>query len=869
MTDTSIRAYRAKRDFKVTAEPAPDTRRDQEGWRFVVQKHTAQRAGLHWDFRLEHGGVLWSWAVPRGPSLDPADRRMAVHVEDHPIEYAAFEGTIPDGEYGAGVVETWDQGTWSPVDDPSAGMAKGHLHFTLEGRRLHGRFSLVRTRSRGKAEAWLLVKHEDAFAEAGLGAPEIEARVPFGTRDPASAPAAGAVRGKLPAEQAPQLTQPADTPPADAGWLTEIKFDGYRILVSIEGETVRLLTRKGLDWADRMPRLAVAFRTLGLQRAMIDGELVALRDDGVSSFPGLQAALRDGRDDTLVFYAFDLLHLDGWDLRPCTLADRKALLKTLGPWSATLRYSEHVETPPAEMFGTACALKLEGVICKRSGGRYRAGRGADWLKVKCHGREELIVLGWTPPGGSRQGFGSLHLGYRDRSGALHYAGGCGSGFDANSLRAIGKHLAGLKAAAPPDLLVSGDPIDPLITWVRPELVAEVEFTGWSGAGRVRHAVFLGLREDKTADEVVRDTADPGAERSAYKARGSVVRARNHVAVPPLPQAAPVRPAAQAARIVTARAPQKARSLVGNVELTHADRELWPGITKQHLAEYWQAVAEHALPGLALRPLSILRCPDGIAKESFFQKNGHGYLPHQIREGHAGGQPYLAIDDVDGLIAMAQMSAIELHAWGAAEQDALHPDQLVFDLDPGEGLAFPEVVRAALDIRKRLQAIRLQSFCRTTGGKGLHVVVPLRPEAGWDVVKPFCRTFAEAMEAEAPDRFLAHLKIADRTGRILVDWLRNGLGATAVASYCPRARPGAGVATPLAWSEVTPKLDPAAFTVLTVPKRLDKLKADPWAGFRGMDQRLPDLKPARTAEPKPASPKVPGTRIVTARKPKLR
>ena len=868
---SSIDTYRAMRDFTVTAEPAPSEVTSVPGWSFVVQKHAAQRAGLHWDFRLEHGGVLWSWAVPRGPSLDPADRRMAVHVEDHPVEYAAFQGTIPDGEYGAGTVETWDRGTWTPVDDPADGMAKGHLHFILDGRRLHGRFSLVRGRQRGTSDAWFLVKHEDEFARPGLTAPEIEKLVALQPRKRGGAPAKGAVRRAMPRDQEPELCGLAKAPPADGDWLTEIKFDGYRIIAAIDRGQVRLVTRKGLDWAERMPRLAEAFARLAVDRAVIDGELVALRADGASSFPALQAALSDGHDDRLVFYAFDLLHLDGWDLRACTLRDRKAALKQVGPWTSTLRYSEHVDTPPAAMLDTAARMNLEGVICKKADTRYRGGRSNDWLKVKCRGREEFVVLGWTPPAGSRRGFGSLHIGYYDPEGALHYAGGVGSGFDAKTLLAIRKRLDRLNQVAAPGMLVSGDPIDPAVTWVQPELVVEAEFTAWSGAGRVRHGVFLGLRDDKTAADVVRDVADPGAERTVFRGKGGAAK-RWHGAVPPLPNPSPVppRPAAQATRIVTAKAPNRSRVAVGGVEISHPDRELWPGITKKDLAEYWKAVAPHALPGLAHRPLSILRCPDGISGEGFFQKNGHGYLPPQIREGHGGGQPFLAIDDEDGLIAMAQMSAIELHAWGAAEGDPTHPDQVVFDLDPGEGVPFADVVRAAHEVRDRLKAIGLDSFCRTTGGKGLHVLAPLVPRVGWDAVKPFCRAFAEAMVADAPERFVAHVKIEDRVGRILVDWLRNGLGSTAVASFCPRARPGAGVATPLSWNEVAAKLDPSAFTLLTVPKRLARQKADPWAGFRELDQVLPKLKAAANTPPdRPPAPRVPGTRIVTARKPKPR
>ena len=876
MPDTSIRTYRAKRDFAVTAEPAPaDAVASPGPLSFVVQKHAAKRAGLHWDFRLEHDGVLWSWAVPRGPSLDPGDRRMAVHVEDHPLEYAKFQGTIPEGQYGAGTVETWDTGTWEPVDDPEAGMAKGHLHFVLHGKRLNGRFSLVRGHRRDprKPEAWFLVKHEDAHARPGMGAPELEMTPLPSSRSNRKAPAPGAKRGPLPEAQAPELCALVEQAPEGDAWLSEVKFDGYRILARVEGGEVQLLTRNGLDWAPRMPAFAEAIRSLGLRSAMIDGELVALDGKGVSSFPGLQAALKAGRDGTLVFYAFDLLHSDGWDLRTCTLVDRKGLLRTLIPWNGTVHYSEHVVGEAAALHANAGRMGLEGIVCKRADSAYKPGRSGAWVKVKCLNREELVVLGYTPPGGSRTGFGALHVGYYDPAGRLHYAGGLGTGFDTKDLVSIHKRLAAMAGPAP-EMLVSGDPIDGAVQWVRPEMVIETQFTGWSGAGRVRHAVFMGIREDKAASEVVREMADPEAERAAFQPRrGASSRRGWHGAVPPLPkpalvaaQPAKVASAGTRSRIVTAKAPQKPKTLVGHVELTHPDRELWPGITKQDLAKYWEAVAPAALPGLAHRPLSIVRCPEGMAGEHFFQKNGHGHLPSAIREGRSGSQPFLAIDDLDGLYAMTQMSAIELHPWGAPEADPTRPDHLVFDLDPGESVKIGAIVAAAIEVRERLAKLGLESFCRTTGGKGLHVVVPLVPDAAWDRAKPFCRAFAETMAQDQPDRYVAHLKIADRAGKILVDWLRNGLGATAVASFCPRARPGAGVATPLAWSEVTPKLDPGAFTVLTVPGRLAKLKADPWAGYEVVEQRLPTL--AAAAEDAPA-PRKTAARIVTARKPKSR
>jgi bifunctional non-homologous end joining protein LigD len=645
----------------------------------------------------------------------------------------------------------------------------------------------------------------------------------------------------LPVAQVPELCRLAEAPPSGGDWLSEIKFDGYRLIVSVDGGAVRLLTRNGLDWAARLPHVVAAFVGLGIRQAMLDGELVALREDGVSSFNALQAALSAGADRTLHFYVFDLLYLDGWDLQRCALRERKRILEGLADWGGMLRYSAHAEAIPARLFAQVCGMGLEGIVCKQAGSAYRGGRGGQWIKVKCGQHEEFVVLGWTPPRGSRKGFGALHVGYFDPRGELHYAGGVGSGYDVADLRRLSALLAPLAAGEPSGFLVAGDPLDPAIHWVRPELVIEVAFAGWSGAGRLRHAVFLGLREDKAAAQVVRAIANPQMERHMGK------------------------PKAGGTHVVAARAPRAGKALVGGVEISHPDRALWPGITKVDLAQYWRKVAGQALPGLRQRPLAIVRCPEGIGGERFFQKNGHGYLPEQIREGHAGGQPYLAIDDEGGLIAMAQMSAIELHPWGATEADPLHPDRLVFDMDPGEGVAFDEVVRAALEVRDRLAALRLTGFCRTTGGKGLHVVAPLRPGADWEQAKAFCRAFAETMAEDSPERFVAHVKIADRKGKVLIDWLRNGLGATAVASFCPRAREGAGVATPLAWAEVTPGLKPEDFTVLTVPDRVGALKLDPWAGFAELDQGLPDFALGRVAARKEGAAKKSGSSIVYAPK----
>ena len=846
--DTSIATYRAKRDFTVTREPAPGAAGTSAAPIFVVQKHDATR--LHYDFRLEHDGVLWSWAVPRGPSLDPKDKRLAVHVEDHPLDYAGFEGTIPEGQYGAGTVEIWDRGTWAPVGtDPAADLARGEMKFTLEGGRLQGRFVLIRLKPRPKerAENWLLIKEHDEHESAGTGVDQLSEQPLAPSAPPAKpkippaepeAPADKAKRAKLPQTQAPQLASLAEQPPDSGEWLSEIKYDGYRLLVFKQGKDVRLLTRNGLDWTHRIQGLADAVAKLPRETMLLDGELVALRPDGFTSFADLQAAISDGKTGGLVFYAFDLLHLDGWDLRPCRLDARKALMAGLGVWTGTIRYSDHVSGDAGPIRREACTMGLEGIITKKADAPYRAGRSGDWLKLKCKNREEFIVLGWTPPSGSRTGIGSLHLGFHDASGTLHYIGGVGTGFKDDELAALRKRLETLAAPAPEGLLLSGERPDTKISWVRPELVAEVQYAGWSGAGRVRHAVYLGLREDKPAAEVVRDVPDPDAKREPFRARrsGIVVTAKPPGRTAPVPRKASASPAF----------PPPSPTRAGAVKLTHPDRELWPGISKQMLADYWAAVAPVALPELAGRPLALVRCPDGADGQHFFQKHAMKGMQQQFREGDQDGAPYLEFDDADGLQAAAQMAAIELHSWGSAVADAGHADRLVFDLDPGPGVEWDVTVKTAHTVRERLETLGLASFCRTSGGKGLHIVAPVVTEADWDTVRAWCRAFAEAMEADMPEQFVASVPKARRSGRILVDWLRNGLGSTAVGSFSPRARAGATVATPVTWKEVTPKLDPAAFNIATVPQRLARLKADPWDGFAAAARPIPigNVAPAK-------------------------
>jgi bifunctional non-homologous end joining protein LigD len=533
-----------------------------------------------------------------------------------------------------------------------------------------------------------------------------------------------------------------------------------------------------------------------------------------------------------VLYLFDLLYRDGYDLRGCSLDVRKKALEDVPQAGTPVRFSEHLAGVGVAMRVRACEMGLEGIICKRLDSVYRGGRGRAWLKVKCQGREEFVILGYTRPKGGRSGLGALQLGFYDPAGKLHYAGGCGSGFSDAVLRDLAKQLGALKTGRPAALLLTDEAPPAGVTWVTPSLVAEVQYTAWSGAGRLRHAVFLGLRQDKSAVDVVREIPDPEARRhelGGADAAPVVVTAR---------KPAPRTPGAR----VSGGAKQSVQdSMSAGVNITHPDRELWPGITKQALAAYWQKVAPHALPGIAGRPLAFVRCPDGIDGQHFFQKHASKGMPASLHEGNFDGAPYLALEDAAGLAACAQIAAIEVHAWGSTTGDAGRPDQLVFDLDPGEGLAWPAMIAAAHDIRKRLEGAGLTAFARTSGGGGLHLVVPLVPQADWDTARAWCRAFAEAAARENPDKYVASVQKAKRRGKILIDWLRNGLGSTAAASFSPRARPHATVATPLAWEEVTPKLDPQLLTIATVPGRLAKLKRDPWADFNAARRTLPAEK----------------------------
>ncbi len=839
-----LQEYARKRDFARTPEPrGRRAQRRGAAPMFVVQKHAASR--LHWDFRLELDGVLKSWAVPKGPSLDPADKRLAMHVEDHPLEYGEFEGVIPKGEYGGGTVMLWDRGNWSPEGDPERAYRAGTLKFRLDGTRLRGGWALVRMRGRNGRDGertWLLIKEKDRDARAGWDAARIEgkggsvasgrtmeriaaapARVWRSNRPAAPAPAAGAPRTRartpgravvaLPRFVPPQLATLVAAPPAGDEWLHEMKFDGYRILARLERGRVRLLSRNAKDWTARLPTIADAVARLPATTALLDGEAVILLPDGTTSFQSLQNLLGGGAGGgALAYMAFDLLHLDGRDLTRLPLEERKAALKgllveTKKADAAMIRYSDHVVGGGVAFFAEACRLRLEGALSKRRDAPYRPGRGLDWLKVKCGRRQEVVIGGFTPPAGSRAGLGALLVGVHEGS-RLVFAGKVGTGFSTADLRALAARLAKLEQRA--------SPFDPAprvaaARWVKPVLVAEIAFTEWTSDGKMRHPSFQGLREDKAPRDVTREVAGaaaPETPRPADPAEGS-----------------------------------PGGSAVAGVRLTHPERVLYPKprVTKLDLARYYEAVADAILPHLAGRPTTLLRCPDGITGPCFYQRHaGAGAAAGRLERvkiaGHRGDS--LVVDTLPGLISAVQMGILEIHTWNATTVRLEQPDRIVLDLDPGPGVSWADVIDAARLLRRVLKASGLESFVKTSGSKGLHVVAPIAPDKGWDAVGGFTRALAEAMARREPKRFTATMSKAARGGRIYIDHLRNRRAATTVAAYSTRARPGAPVSVPLAWEQLSARVPPDRYTIADVPNRLAGSQADPWAEYWALRQTLP-------------------------------
>jgi bifunctional non-homologous end joining protein LigD len=857
-----LKTYRAKRRFGVTAEPEGKVARGR-GRAYVIQKHAARR--LHYDLRLELDGVMKSWAVTRGPSLVPGDKRLAVQVEDHPIAYNKFEGTIPHGEYGGGTVMIWDRGRWQPEDDPHKGLRKGHLSFELDGEKLHGLWHLVRMhRRRGETrDNWLLIKaHDDAArgprdkdileqkprsVKSGRTMDEIAERAPRQTAKKskskkksktkktkrkakrkramaAAAPRAqrtfkGALdntrtrRSALPAFVEPSLALLADKAPESGDWIHEIKFDGYRIQARLDEGKVKLLTRRGLDWTAKFPTIAEAIARLPAKTALIDGELVVEGADGISNFSLLQEDLKAHRHDRMVLYVFDLMHRDGEDLKSAPLRARKAALaKLLGHASkqGALRLSESLTEDGPTLLKHACKLGLEGIVSKLADAPYRSGRGHDWLKAKCSDRQELVVAGFAPSSADAHAVGALVLGYY-RGGSLHYAGRTGTGFTHASARELYRKLKPLKRqkpafkTTPKEERGARKPI-----WVDPKLVAEIDFHGWTHGDRVRQASFQGLREDKLAKQVVREVkAMAAGSKTAVK------------------------------RSKSARAEKVA---ISGITLSHPDRIYWKdaGVSKHDLADYYTQVWTWMRPHVTDRPIALLRCPEGAAGQCFFQKHAHGINAEHLHLIAEKGDKIISIDDLPGLISLAQAGVLEIHTRGSTVEDRERADRLVFDLDPGPGTSWRDVVAAAREVRKRLTALKLKSFLKTSGGKGLHVVLPIKPTP-WDAAKDFTQALAGSMAADFPDRYTATATKSKRNKRIFIDYLRNSREATAVAPYSSRARPGATVSAPIAWSELGSLKGADQYTVLNMPARLKRLRKDPWAGIGRLRPALPNIK----------------------------
>ncbi len=898
----ALEEYKRKRNFRATPEPAGKVKK-AKGHSFVIQKHAATR--LHYDFRLEMEGVLRSWAVPKGPSLDPGEKRLAVHVEDHPIEYGDFEGTIPKGQYGGGTVLLWDRGTWAPEGDPVAGYKKGHLRFQLDGEKLHGGWDLVRLGGRRAAEEgednWLLIKVNDEAAQPGsddaivkerpesvatgkdieeiaaspdrvwqsnrrgsrkdtfkekiaataakVAAKKAEAKAkPAKTRsvrsgiDPSEIP--GARKAAMPSAIEPQLATLVDQVPRGEEWIHEIKYDGYRVLCEVRDGEARIITRRGKDWTDRFTTVAREAAKLPLGEAILDGEVVVLEPDGRTSFQALQNALSGNRQEDIVFFAFDLLYLDGYDLRRAPLLTRKgALGEILAGRQGGIRLSDHVPGSGEDFYGQACRFGLEGIVSKRGDLAYHSGRSKDWLKVKCLQRQEFVIVGFTNPEKSRVGLGALLLGvYEGKD--LVFAGKVGTGFDDRTLRELRARLDKLEIDKPAFKNAPRGAEARRSHWVSPKLVAEVAFTEWTHENILRHPAFQGLREDKSPREVVRERpqkpppeahTDPPKSSARGKKKKAAAKAAK-MAKGPKPA---VRPVPEEAAVPSLTSRKKEVEIAG-FRISNPERVLYPeqGLTKRELAIYYSRIADWMLPHLADRPLTLVRCPEGRTRQCFYQKHITEHVPKSVRRVDVGeAEPYGTVSDLEGLLALVQMGVLEIHIWGSHRDKIEQPDYLVFDLDPDEGLAWERVVEGAYLMRDFLGELGLQSFLKTTGGKGLHVVIPVTRRDEWDDAKAFTKAVADTIAAADPKRYTSRLPKADRKGKVFIDYLRNGRGATSICAYSSRARQGATVSAPLFWEELEAGVRGDSFNVRNLPERLESLPADPWAGFLKIRQSI--------------------------------
>jgi len=814
-----LERYRAKRHFELTPEPIGAHAKRGKALSFVIQKHDATR--LHYDFRLEFDGVLLSWAVPKGPSFDPSDKRMAVRTEDHPLSYAAFEGTIPPGQYGAGDVIVWDRGTWTPLNDPAEGLAAGKLTFELHGEKLAGRWELVRMKPRDgqRQEAWLLFKKRDGHARSHDDFDVVTALpdsvMSAGPLAPPAREPKPATKAALPAMLSPQLATLAEAPPTTGDWTYEIKYDGYRVMTRIENGVPTFLTRGGHDWTRKLPALAKSVRGLRIQSGWLNGELVVLNNDGVPDFNALQNSFDHARTDRIIYYLFDVPFLEGRDLRPMPLRERRNTLKALldSHRDDRVRFSPDIRSDPASILASACRMKLEGVIAKRADAPYESRRSRSWLKLKCHLRQEFVIAGFTVRRGTDDEVGSLLLGLYDDQRGLVSVGSVGTGWDTATARSLWKELSGIEARTAP---FTPDTEPTLgrgtrraasdVRWVRPVRIAEVTFGEWTPDQQIRHAVFVALRTDKPPRQITREKAvSPTQLKTAMK-------------------------------------------------VSNPDRVIDPstGATKLDLVRYYDSISEFILPHLEGRPCSLVRGPDGITGELFFQKHAGALNLDGVKQLDAalwpGHEPLLEIGTAKALASATQMNTIEFHTWNAMARTIGKPDRIVFDIDPGEGVKFAQVREAATLTRALLAELGLEAWLKTSGGKGLHVVVPIAPRLDWDTVKAFSQAVVAHMAQHIPERFVLKSGPSNRVGKIFIDYLRNTHGATTVAAFSARARPGLGVSMPLHWDELPSLESGSRWTIANAREHLSFRKADPWADQATARQALgPAIKllmPAR-------------------------
>lgn len=834
----ALEEYKKKRNFSRTKEPEGEAGMPDDGHLYLIHKHAASR--LHYDFRLELNGTLKSWAIPKGPSLDPSEKRLAVHVEDHPLSYGSFEGTIPKDQYGGGTVMIWDKGSWEPVGNPDEDYKKGHLKFRVRGRKLNGLWSLSRMEGKTgeNSKNWLLIKKKDEKAvpsdeyniledkplsvETGRSMDEIadaenaeqrQSSMP-GKKDkkivkirehPADpSELQNARKAEQPEKFHPQLAALGDDPPVGNKWIHEIKLDGYRILAFISDKNIRLISRSGKDWTQKFFDIADALKKFPVNQAILDGEIVLLRKEGTSNFQALQNAVKQNTHKNIYYYLFDLPHCEGYDLTNSPLEDRKNLLQILvsktGGEDKVIRYSDHIRSSGDQVYRHSCSLALEGIISKDSGSPYVQKRSKTWMKTKCMKRQEFLVGGYSEPSGYRTGFGALLLGYYEDK-VFMYAGKVGTGFTEKTLTQLQQRFGELEQknpafGSPPKGAEARD-----VHWIKPEIIVEVEFSEWTLRGHLRHPSFKGIREDKSPGEIVRefefDDTVKSASFSIKKSDSAVIR---------------------------------------GIKITNPEKILYPeqGATKRTLAEFYENISEHILPFIIKRPLTLVRCPRGRAKKCFYQKHINETMPDAVRgrkiKEKNGTAEYPFIDDIKGLLSLIQIGVLEIHPWGSSEHDLEKPDMLTFDLDPGPGIEWKDIIEGANILKDYLDALGLQSFVKTSGGKGIHIVIPIQRRSEWTQAKEFTKAIAKDLERRYPDRFIANMSKGKRKGKIFIDYLRNGRGATSVAAYSTRAREGAPVSVPIGWDELTAGVRPDSYNIENLAVRLSSLKEDPWKDF---------------------------------------